>query len=64
MVIVNDCEKLPAKFPTVTIKVMVPRVVGVPLITPAELSEKPLGQHQATDAGADLQLYSPHLGSR
>ena len=44
MVIVNDCEALPAKFPTVTMKVKVPDSVGVPLITPAELRERPLGR--------------------
>ena len=44
MVIVNDCEALPAKFPTVTMKVKVPAVVGVPLITPTELSERPFGR--------------------
>jgi hypothetical protein len=44
MVIANDCEALPAKFPTVTMKVKVPVVVGVPLITPAELSERPFGR--------------------
>ena len=43
MVIVNDREALPAKFPTVTVKVEVPALVGVPLITPAELRERPLG---------------------
>ena len=44
MVIVNDCEALPAKFSTVTTKVEVPAVVGVPLITPVELRERPPGR--------------------
>ena len=44
MVIVNDCEELPAKFPTVTMKVKVPAVVGVPLISPAEFRERPPGR--------------------
>ena len=44
MVIVTDCEELPAKFLTVTTKAEVPAVVGVPLITPVELRERPLGR--------------------
>ena len=42
--IVNDRETLPAKFSTVTTKLVVPAVVGVPLITPVELRERPLGR--------------------
>ena len=41
MAIVDDCEALPAKFPTVTMKVKAPAVVGVPLINPAEFRERP-----------------------
>ena len=44
MVIVNDREALPAKFSTMTTKLEAPAVVGVPLITPAELRERPLGR--------------------
>ena len=44
MAIPNDCEELPAKFPTVTTKIEVPGVVGVPLINPAEFRERPRGR--------------------
>ena len=44
MVIPNDCGELPAKFLTVTTKIEVPAVVGVPLINPAEFRERPRGR--------------------
>ena len=44
MVIVNDCEALPAKFSTMTTKVEVPAVVGVPLINPTEFRDRPRGR--------------------